>query len=123
MTKGLSKAHDIRIHSISGNYVPRGRSVIGSEVAPNQSLLFAHSIVETAAGIHPGFNGCLTLELANVGEVPIKIRPGMKIAQVFVHELLAGEYLSKGQFKGRRRPYLGSIPSDLIMEKLSSGKA
>jgi dCTP deaminase len=94
-----------------------GGYVIGKSTWARRGL-----IVETAAGIHPGFNGCLTLELANVGEVPIKIRPGMKIAQVFVHELLAGEYLSKGQFKGRRRPYLGSIPSDLIMEKLSSAE-
>jgi dCTP deaminase len=77
-------------------------------------------IIETAAGIHPGFNGCLTLELANVGEVPIKIRPGMKIAQVFVHELTAAEHLSKGQLKGRRRPYLGTIQSDKILEKLSN---
>ncbi|MGH6849675.1 MAG: dCTP deaminase [Methylocella sp.] len=80
-------------------------------------------IIETSAGIHPGFNGCLTLELANVGEVPIKIRPGMKIAQIFVHELLAGEHLSKSQLKGRRRPYLGTIQSDWIMEKLSDGRA
>jgi dCTP deaminase len=80
-------------------------------------------IIETAAGIHPGFNGCLTLELANVGEVPIKIRPGMKIAQIFVHELLVGEHISKSQLKGRRGPYHGAIQSDWIMEKLSSGRA
>ena len=61
------------------------------------------------SGYHPGFNGCLTLELANVGEVPIKICPGMKIAQIFVHELLGGEHLSKSQLRGRRRPYLGAI--------------
>jgi dCTP deaminase len=78
-------------------------------------------IIETAAGIHPGFNGCLTLELANVGEVPIIVRPGMKIAQVFVHELLAPEHelRSRGQLKGRRRPYLGTIQTDCILEKLS----
>jgi dCTP deaminase len=29
-------------------------------------------IIETAAGIHPSFSGCLTLELANVGEVPLE---------------------------------------------------
>lgn len=77
-------------------------------------------IIETAAGIHPGFNGCLTLELANVGEVPIIIRPGMKIAQVFVHELLNADakHLSQGLLKGRRRPYLGSIGPDGILDRL-----
>lgn len=95
-----------------------GGYVVGKSTWARRGL-----IVETAAGIHPGFNGCLTLELANVGEVPIKIRPGMKIAQIFVHELPVGKHLSKSQLKGRRRPYLGSIQSDWIMEKLSSGRA
>ena len=44
-------------------------------------------IIETAAGIHPGFQGCLTLELANVGEVPLAVRPGMEICQLFVHRV------------------------------------
>ncbi|MFZ0496725.1 MAG: dCTP deaminase [Methylocella sp.] len=95
-----------------------GGYVVGKSTWARRGL-----IIETAAGIHPGFNGCLTLELANVGEVPIKIRPGMKIAQIFVHELLGGEHLSKSQLRGRRRPYLGAIQSDWIMEKLSSGSA
>lgn len=81
-----------------------GGYVVGKSTWARRGL-----IIETAAGIHPGFNGCLTLELANVGEVPIKICPGMKIAQIFVHELLGGEHLSKSQLRGRRRPYLGAI--------------
>ena len=28
-------------------------------------------IIATATGVHPGFKGCLTLELTNVGEIPI----------------------------------------------------
>jgi dCTP deaminase len=43
-------------------------------------------IIETAAGIHPGFCGCLTLEIGNVGPVPIPLIPGMKICQVFFRE-------------------------------------
>ena len=42
-------------------------------------------IIATATGIHPGFSGCLTLELANVGEIPIVIKPGTTIAQLFIH--------------------------------------
>jgi dCTP deaminase len=76
-------------------------------------------IIETAAGLHPGFNGCLTLELANVGEVPIKIRPGMKVCQVFVHAIPDGEHSSMGSLTGRRRPYLGIPKSDPVLSKLS----
>lgn len=32
-------------------------------------------VIETAPGVHPGFSGCLTLELANVGEIPIVLKP------------------------------------------------
>lgn len=36
----------------------------------------------TAVFVHPGFRGCLTLELLNLGEVPIVLQPGMRIAQL-----------------------------------------
>lgn len=75
-------------------------------------------IIETAAGIHPGFNGCLTLELTNVGEVPIKIRPGMKICQIFLHAIPKGKLASGGFLNGRRRPYLGKIKTDPILKSL-----
>src|SRR5262245_22414172 len=32
-------------------------------------------VIATAAGVHPGFTGCLTLELGNIGEVPIGVKP------------------------------------------------
>jgi dCTP deaminase len=75
-------------------------------------------IIETAAGVHPGFNGCLTLELANVGEVPIKIRPGMKICQIFVHAVENGTILSSGPLLGRRQPFLGTPKEDAVFGKL-----
>jgi dCTP deaminase len=75
-------------------------------------------IIETAAGIHPGFSGCVTLELANVGEIPIKIRPGMKICQIFIHEIRNGTLLSSGPLSGRRRPFLGAPKGDAIFDKL-----
>jgi dCTP deaminase len=76
-------------------------------------------IIETAAGVHPGFNGCLTLELANVGEVPIRIRPGMKVCQIFVHAVPKGTKTSAGPLTGRRRPYLGAPKIDTVLNNLS----
>jgi dCTP deaminase len=38
--------------------------------------------VATAVSIHPGFCGCLTLELVNNGNAPLALHPGSRIAQV-----------------------------------------
>jgi dCTP deaminase len=76
-------------------------------------------IIETAAGIHPGFTGCLTLELANVGSTPLKLTPGMQICQIFFHEVKESTTAATTQFVGFRKPSLGVVPRDGIVEALS----
>src|ERR1700686_4755730 len=44
-------------------------------------------VVATAVGIHPGFTGAVTLELRNLGELPISLYPGDPVAQLFVHDV------------------------------------
>lgn len=44
-------------------------------------------IVATAVFVHPGFKGCLTLELVNEGDSPIALSPGLRIAQLAVRRL------------------------------------
>jgi dCTP deaminase len=44
-------------------------------------------IVATAVFVHPGFPGCLTLELVNDGDSPIALSPGLCIAQLVIHRL------------------------------------
>ena len=39
-------------------------------------------ISATAVQVHPGYHGCLTLELVNLGEIPIAITPGERVAQL-----------------------------------------
>lgn len=39
-------------------------------------------VVETAPWVHPGYRGCLTLEMANVSNTPILLYPGRRIAQL-----------------------------------------
>jgi deoxycytidine triphosphate deaminase len=36
----------------------------------------------TAVQVHPGFRGCLTLELVNLSTIPITLTPGERIAQL-----------------------------------------
>lgn len=39
-------------------------------------------LVATAVVVQAGFQGCLTLELANEGSVPLLLRPGLRVAQL-----------------------------------------
>jgi dCTP deaminase len=63
-------------------------------------------IIETAAAVHPGFSGCLTLELTNVGEIPLVLRPGMPVCQIVFQEVKGNDGLKAKQsrFAGRRIP-------------------
>jgi dCTP deaminase len=76
-------------------------------------------IIATATGVHPGFTGCLTLELFNSGEVPIALYPGMAISQLFLHTVSSKSKTSaQSTLACRRRPFLGSIQLDDFAEKL-----
>ncbi len=55
-----------------------GRSSIGR---------LAVVIHATAGFIDPGFQGQVTLELSNIGPIPVKLYPGMRVAQLVFHEL------------------------------------
>jgi dCTP deaminase len=81
-------------------------------------------IIATATGVHPGFKGCLTLELSNVGEIPVAIKPGMEICQIFIHETSKedSENIDRSQFVGSRKPRLGVVTLDTFAQKLSQAQ-
>jgi hypothetical protein len=41
----------------------------------------------TAVHVHPGFRGCLTLELVNFGDTAILLYPGIRIAQLIIYKV------------------------------------
>ena len=43
-------------------------------------------IIATASSIAPGFKGTITLELVNDGEVPLALYPGVRLAQLVLHQ-------------------------------------
>lgn len=45
-------------------------------------------LVATAIMVQPGYTGTLTFELANEGDSPIALYPGLRIAQLAVHRLM-----------------------------------
>lgn len=77
-------------------------------------------IIATATGVHPGFKGCLTLELSNVGELPIETKPGVQICQLFLHRVeTKTDELDKSPFVALRKPTVGKITLDPIARKLA----
>ncbi len=78
-------------------------------------------IIATATGVHPGFTGCLTLELTNVGEIPIAIKPGMAICQLFLHRVedTGQPNIDRSQFIGMRKPTVGRIEVDNFAKALA----
>jgi dCTP deaminase len=78
-------------------------------------------IIATATGVHPGFTGCLTLELFNSGEIPVALYPGMAISQFFIHMVKTeNDSIDKSKLGGRRRPFLGAIELDDFTKALAS---
>ena len=77
-------------------------------------------IIATAVGVHPNFAGCLTLELTNVAEVPIAIKPGMSICQLFLHEVADTiEPKTRSAYSFTRKPALRGLRLDDFAKRLS----
>jgi len=43
-------------------------------------------IVATACAIDPGFKGCVTLELTNLGNIPLSLYPGIRLAKLILSD-------------------------------------
>jgi dCTP deaminase len=71
--------------------------------------------IATATIINPGYQGIVTLELANFGEVPIKLYPGLRIAQITFYDFHSCNpvadkaHLDRSQFKMCFEPQAGKI--------------
>ena len=66
-------------------------------------------IIQTAAMIDAGFKGHITLELANIGKMPVSLYPGMRICRLTFHKLTQvcerpynGKYLNQEAAEGSK---------------------
>lgn len=66
-------------------------------------------IIQTAATVDAGFKGKVTLELANIGKMPVNLYPGMRICRMTFHKLSGecdkpykGKYLNQGAADGSK---------------------
>lgn len=57
-------------------------SDISGQILTKSSWARTFITIETAPWIHPLYRGCLTLEIANVSNIPVVLYPGVKIAQL-----------------------------------------
>lgn len=60
-------------------------------------------IIATATGIHPSYSGIITLEISNIGEIPLRLYPGLAIAQLFLMEVSG-----PGELQPQYSTFLGS---------------
>lgn len=83
--------------------------------------------IATATIINPYYRGIITLELANFGEIPIRLSPGLRIAQLALYQLeRSTEFLKKdeegktGQFDMAFEPSAGNLAKgdELFLKKL-----
>lgn len=93
---------------------------VGAYVTGKSSWARRGLIIETAAGVHPGFSGCLTLEMTNLGEVPIALFPGMEVCQIFMHRTEQASTQSKSRYSGARKPGLGRLRLDPVVQALKT---
>lgn len=70
--------------------------------------------IATATIVNPGYRGIVTLELANFGEIPIRLYPGLRIAQIAFYTLAQHDAVKdqkglQGQFDMSFEPKAGEL--------------
>jgi dCTP deaminase len=65
--------------------------------------------IATANFIDPGYSGIITLELANLGQIPIALYAGLRIAQISFYEVSARVPRKASQFNLSFEPRMGDI--------------
>lgn len=99
LDKSFSEEGHVRVHVPWGSYlvVPPHNTVLGStrefiklplnisgQILTRSSVARTFVVIETAPWIHPGYRGCLTLEIANVSNTPVLLHPGTPIGQLLL---------------------------------------
>jgi dCTP deaminase len=75
-------------------------------------------IVHATAGfVNPGWDGHLTLELSNVGKLPIALYPGMRVAQISFMQLTSPAKNAYGSKKLGSKYNGKEIPEESKIQK------
>jgi len=85
--------------------------VVGRSIWGRRGLLVA-----TATAVQPGSAGTITLELSNVGEIAVVLKPGAAIGQLFFHvvaDVPPTDFTRVSPFAGAHGPILGHYSRSL----------
>lgn len=72
----------------------------------------------TAGFVDPGFEGHITLELSNLGRVPVALHPMMRVSQIALHQMSSpaerpyGHASRASKYQGQRGPVASRIERD-----------
>ena len=105
-------------------FLHRGQFVLGSTLEyiklPNDFAAYVTSrsswgrvglVIATAIAVAPGYRGIITFELTNLGNAPMALRPGVRIAQIVFHRAEDGQSY-EGKYRCPTRPEHGKIYLD-----------
>jgi dCTP deaminase len=74
-------------------------------------------IVETAGLVQPNYSGTLTYELANAGDSPIRLYPGLRVAQLAIHPVIGEASVADvPQYESKYRSAVGPEASRLAWD-------
>lgn len=99
LNKDAAPPNHMSVHVPRGEHLvlPAHESILGATlefiklpydlsgmILTRSSVARAFVVIETAPWIHPFYRGCLTLEIANVSNTPVWLRPGEPIGQLIL---------------------------------------
>ncbi|HLM61071.1 MAG TPA: hypothetical protein VK308_09720, partial [Pyrinomonadaceae bacterium] len=81
--------------------------------------------IATATTVHAGYRGCITLELRNLGETPLPLKVGLRIAQlclipVPIKGSEQGYFATSGKYIGPVGPEIPKIKDDADWDLLNN---
>ena len=74
--------------------------------------------IATANFINPAYEGIITLELANFGEIPIRLFPGLRLCQIAFYEVKGAPDKKVSQFNTTLEPSGGTLHDPTLDPKL-----
>jgi dCTP deaminase len=82
--------------------IEENRPCLAARVEGRSSYARAGLLVHfTAPTIHAGFAGSITLELINLGIIPILLYPGAPICQLIIEQVFGTPFRNDSQFQGQ----------------------
>jgi dCTP deaminase len=73
--------------------------------------------IASAVAVHPGFYGCLTLELVNNGNTPVAVHPGDRIGQLTIYEVqpeASAQTMLVGKYDGHTTPSYSRLSDERL---------